>query len=131
MGAFFLYLTNHGWTWGTPLDWPPLTVKPRRLPLATTILAQVANVFVRRSRIGWFTNPLILWGILAELALFVLVAYTPVGNRLFGTSPLPLWIFSLLALGGMGLLLAEKGRKLLVNRLMRRPSPSAQGELSA
>jgi sodium/potassium-transporting ATPase subunit alpha len=138
MTAFFLYLTSKGWAWGTPLDWSsPLYREATTVTLATIVLAQVANVFACRSdhlsmiRIGWFSNPLILWGIFAELAIFVLVAYTPIGHRLFGTSPLPPWIFGPLTIGGAGLLLAEEGRKLLVNRLRRRPSPLAQRELPA
>jgi sodium/potassium-transporting ATPase subunit alpha len=138
MTAFFLYLTNQGWVWGTPLDWSsPLYREATTVALAAIVLAQVANVFACRSdhlstaRLGWFSNPLILWGILAELAIFALVAYTPIGNRLFGTSPLPLWIFGPLTIGGAGLLLAEEIRKLFVNRLMRRPSPLAQRELPA
>lgn len=138
MTAFFLYLAGKGWAWGTPLDWSsPLYREATTVTLATIVLAQVANVFACRSdhlsviRIGWFSNPLILWGIFTELAIFSLVAYTPVGNHLFGTSSLPLWIFVPLTLGGMGLLLAEEGRKLLVNRLMRRSAPLAQRELPA
>ncbi|MCP9439719.1 MAG: cation-transporting P-type ATPase [Nitrospira sp.] len=137
MTAFFLYLTGEGWTWGAPLDWSsPLYREATTVTLAAIVLAQVANVFACRSdhlsaaRIGWFTNSLILWGIFAELAIFALVAYTPIGNRLFGTSPLPLWIFGPLALGGAGLLLAEEGRKLLANRL-RRNLPPARKELPA
>lgn len=138
MTAFFLYLTSQGWVWGTPLDWSsPLYREATTVTLAAIVLAQVANVFACRSdhlsvaRIGWFSNPLILWGILAELVIFAFVAYTPIGHRLFGTSSLPPWIFGPLTMGGAGLLLAEEGRKLFVNRLRRRPSPLAQRELPA
>ncbi|MCP9448295.1 MAG: cation-translocating P-type ATPase C-terminal domain-containing protein, partial [Nitrospira sp.] len=86
MTAFFLYLTGKGWAWGMPLDWSsPLYREATTVTLAAIVLAQVANVFACRSdhlsviRIGWFTNPLILWGIFAELAIFVFVAYTSIG----------------------------------------------------
>jgi sodium/potassium-transporting ATPase subunit alpha len=68
------------------------------------------------------TNPLILWGIATELIILALIIYTPTGNSIFGTSPLPAWIFGPLALGALGLLLAEEGRKLVMNRLYQRHS---------
>jgi sodium/potassium-transporting ATPase subunit alpha len=45
-----------------------------------------------------------------------LIIYTPWGNAIFGTSPLPVWIFGPLALGALGLLFAEEIRKFIVNR---------------
>lgn len=89
------------------------------------VLAQVANVFACRSdhlsvsRLGWRTNPLIVWGILTELVILTLITYTPIGNEVFGTSPLPHWIFGPLLLGALTLLLAEEGRKIIVRRRRR------------
>ena len=127
MAAFFLYLHSHGWIWGDHLDWSsPLYKQATTVTLAAIVLVQVANVFACRSdhlsasRIGWFSNPLILWGILAELAILMFITYTPIGNDIFGTSPLPLWIFGLLALGGLGLLLAEEARKVVARRFAQR-----------
>ena len=34
-------------------------------------------------------NPLILWGVLVELLIIFAIDYTPWGNALFGTAPLP------------------------------------------
>ena len=67
-------------------------------------------------RLGWFTNPLILWGIATELVVLAFIIYTPSGNAIFGTSPLPAWIFGPLALGALVLLFAEESRKIIVNR---------------
>ena len=123
MGGFFLYLYSQGWTWGTHLDWSsPLYKQATTVTFAGIVFAQVANVFACRSDhlsmsgLGWRTNPLIVWGILTELIILVLITYTPIGNEIFGTSPLPLWIFGPLVLGALALLLAEEGRKLIVNR---------------
>jgi sodium/potassium-transporting ATPase subunit alpha len=75
---------------------------------------------VSLARLGWFTNPLLLWGIAIELVVLVFIVYSPWGNAIFGTSPLPLWIFGPLVLGALALLLAEEGRKFMVNRHHRR-----------
>jgi sodium/potassium-transporting ATPase subunit alpha len=124
MGAFFLYLFTQGWMWGTPLNWSSTLYKEATtVSLAGIVLAQVANVFACRSdrisavKLGWFSNPLILWGIVTEISLLTLIIYTPIGNSIFGTSPLPAWIFGPLLLGAMALLLAEESRKFVVNRL--------------
>lgn len=124
MGGFFLYLSIHGWTWGSPLDWSsPLYKEATTVTLAGIVFAQVANVFACRSdrysvfRLGWLTNPVILWGILFEVTILLLLIYTPVGHTIFGTSALPVWMFAPLALGAGLLLLAEEGRKWIAARL--------------
>jgi sodium/potassium-transporting ATPase subunit alpha len=130
MGGFFLYLFANGWSWGAHLEWSsPLLRSATTVTLAGIVFAQVANVFACRSAnlsvftIGWLTNPLIYWGIAVELMLLALISYTPVGNNLFGTGPLPLWIFGPLALGAFVLLGAEETRKLIANRFTHRSSP--------
>ena len=125
MGAtFFVIGFATGWTWGVRLDWSsPLLRSATTVTFAGIVLAQVANVFACRSdrrsifTIGWFTNPLIFWGIAVELAILIIISYTTVGNTVFGTSPLPLWIFGALILGAFVCLLAEEARKLIVSRL--------------
>jgi len=42
---------------------------------------------------------------------------------MFGTTPLPLWIFGPLIIGATLLLLAEEARKLIADRLTSRSSP--------
>jgi sodium/potassium-transporting ATPase subunit alpha len=123
MGGFFLYLFANGWSWGTPLDWSsPLYKEATTVTFAAIVLAQVANVFSCRSnrlsvtRFGWFSNPLILWGVVIEITILALITYTPLGNDIFRTGPLPAWIFGPLALGALVLLFAEEARKIIVNR---------------
>ena len=124
MSGFFLYLTSQGWTWGAHLDWSsPLYKEATTVTFAGIVLAQVANVFACRSdrlsatRSGWFSNPLILWGIAIELILLAGITYTPIGHDIFGTGPVPAWIFGPLALGALMLLLAEEARKIIASRL--------------
>lgn len=126
MGGFFLFLYSQGWTWGTRLDWSsPLYRQATTVTFTGIVLAQVANVFACRSdrlsvaTLGWFSNRLILWGILTELTIIAFITYTPIGNQIFGTSPVPLWIYALLVLGALMLLAAEETRKALANRLRR------------
>ena len=92
------------------------------MTFAGIVLAQVANVFACRSdrlsvaRFGWFSNPLILWGVVIELTILAVITYTSLGNDIFRTGPLPAWIFGPLALGALVLLFAEESRKIIVNR---------------
>ena len=123
MGAFFLLLLTQGWTWGMPLDWSdPLYKQATGATFAAIVVTQVANVFACRSdrvslsRLGWFSNPLLLWGIATELVVLAFIVYTPWGNAIFGTSPLPAWIFGPLVLGALALLAAEESRKFIANR---------------
>ncbi len=85
------------------------------LPTVTLALA-LGSQRMAAFRLGIFTNQLILWGLVTELTLLALIVYTPLGNAIFGTSPLPAWIFGPLALGALVLLFAEESRKFIVNR---------------
>jgi sodium/potassium-transporting ATPase subunit alpha len=120
MSAFFWFLKTQGWTWGTPLAWTdPLYRQATTLTFAAIVIAQVANVFACRServstfRLGFLTNPFILWGIAVELTLLVLIVYAPLGNMILGTEPLPGWVWLPLIVGAVGLLLADEARKLI------------------
>jgi sodium/potassium-transporting ATPase subunit alpha len=124
LGAFFWFLTAQGWTWGTPLNWSdPLYRTATTVTLAAIVMAQVANVFACRSeslsifRLGFFTNRFIAWGLAVELALLAVIVYTPFGNSIFGTNPLPGWAWVPLVCGTVALLLAEEARKWLARRL--------------
>ena len=91
------------------------------MTFAGIVLAQVANVFVCRSDRRSFValssrNPLLYMGILFEVAILMLLIYTPIGHVFFGTRSLPLWIFGPLLLGSLTLLAVEEGRKFIVRR---------------
>ena len=123
MSVFFWFLYAHGWTVGQPLDWSTsLYRQATATTFAAIVLTQVANVFACRSerisifQLGFFSNSRVIWGIAIELVLLLLIVYTPLGNTVFGTDPLPAWIFGPLALGALVLLFAEEGRKIITNR---------------
>ena len=132
MGGFFLYIHSQGWTWGDPLDWNSLLYKEATtVTFAGIVAAQAANVFACRSdrrsafRLGWASNPLILVGVAVELAILLIMTYSPVGHLILGTASLPAWIFGPLALGAIGLLLADELKKFLGGRMRARQAVNA------
>ncbi len=132
MGGFFLYLHGQGWTWGDPLDWnSPLYKEATTVTFAGIVAAQTANVFACRSdrlsafQLGWVSNPLILAGVAVELTILFTMTYSPVGHLVLGTASLPGWIFGPLALGAIGLLLADELKKFWGGRMRARQTVNA------
>ena len=123
MAAFFYVLREAGWHYGVSLAKnDPMYLQATTACLAAIVLAQVCNVFLCRHprqsalRFGLLDNPLLVGGIAFELLLIGLIVYTPWGNALFGTQPLPLnaWLAMVPFVAGMFVL--EEGRKWLVRR---------------
>jgi magnesium-transporting ATPase (P-type) len=123
MAAFFFVLDTGGWRWGEQLArTDPLYLSATTGTLAAIVLMQVVNVFLCRSArssvlaTGIGGNRLILWGVAAEIALILAIAYTPLGNAAFGTAPIgvEVWLFMLPFAAAM--VLAEEVRKTLVRR---------------
>ena len=121
MSAFFFVLYAAGWTYGkvlSPQD--PLYLQATTACLSAIIVLQVANVFLCRSAsrslldTGVLGNRLIISGVILEIALVLLIDYTPWANRLLSTSPVAgaVWLFILPFAAGMVLL--EEWRKRLV-----------------
>jgi magnesium-transporting ATPase (P-type) len=121
MSAYRFVLHHGGWHFGGQLAaHDPLYLQATTACLSAIIVMQIANVFLCRSdrrssfAFGPFSNKLIVAGIGAEIALILLIDYTPWGNALFGTAPIPLvaWLFiTPFALGMLGL---EELRKWFV-----------------
>jgi sodium/potassium-transporting ATPase subunit alpha len=127
LGAFFWFLETQGWSWGEQLDWgSPLYREATTVTFAAIVLAQVANAFASRSdhvsifRLGFTTNRLTLLGVAISIALLGSIIYTPIGNWMFGTSPLPLWTWLALVLGAISFLLSEETRKMIATRFLQR-----------
>jgi sodium/potassium-transporting ATPase subunit alpha len=126
MTVFFFVLRGGGWVYGQMLGpESPLYLQATTACLSAIILMQVFNVFVCRSRresafkFGLFRNPLLLVGILTELLLIVLIVYTPWGNTLFGTAPIPPAVWLLALPFGVGLLFFEEVRKWIVRSVLK------------
>jgi len=89
---------------------------------------QVANVFLCRSasepfwRLPQRASAFIAAGMAVEVAAILAIDYTPAGNTLFGTAPLPaiVWVFALASAAAM--LVLEEGRKAVARRQRLRRS---------
>jgi calcium-translocating P-type ATPase len=118
MAAFFFVLHGGGWRYGQELAWDdPLYRAATTACLSAIIVMQVVNLFLCRSErdsafaFGLFSNRLLVWGIIVELALILWIDYSGWGQRLFNTAPIGLdvWLFVLPFAAGM--LVLEEARK--------------------
>ena len=99
MAAFFFVLLRAGWRPGdatgphAPLH--QAYVQATTTTFAAIVMCQVGTAFAARTdhaslrRVGVFSNPLLLWGILFELAFTASLVYVPPLQGLFGTTALP------------------------------------------
>jgi magnesium-transporting ATPase (P-type) len=126
MAAFFFVLDRGGWHYGEALAaGDPRYLAATAACFATIVVMQVVNVFLcrhdSRSAFGfaWFSNPLILGGVVFELGLAAAIVYTPLGNQVFGTAPLDAaaWLFMLPF--ALAMLALEEARKWWVRRCVR------------
>jgi calcium-translocating P-type ATPase len=125
MAAYFYVLGHEGWRYGlalSPSD--PRYLRATTACMAAIIAMQLANVYLCRSatasvlHTGVGGNRWIAAGLVLALSLMFLIAYTPLGNAIFGTAPLPprVWLLVVpLAFAMVGL---EELRKALARRLV-------------
>lgn len=126
--ATFLYvLQTGGWQYGNDLATAtPLYRQATTACLASIVVLQIVNVFLCRSalRSVWSTglggNPLIPWGVLLQGSLLALIAYTPLGNSLLATAPLPVEVWLFIAPWAVGMLVLEELRKFWARRRLPR-----------
>jgi sodium/potassium-transporting ATPase subunit alpha len=86
------------------------------------MVTQVANGFVCRSprasvfSLGAFSNRLLQVGMLLAVSLQLVIVYSAIGQKIFGTAVLPLtaWLFAMPF--ALLLVAADEGRKALTNR---------------
>lgn len=132
MSAFFFVLLGGGWQYGQSLAWDaPLYLQATTACLTAIIIMQVANIFLCRSErqalwsFRFFENHWILAGIVTELALILLIDYTAVGHRIFGTAPLPgiVWLFVIPF--AIAMVVLEEFRKWLLRRAFTQKYESA------
>ena len=100
MAAFFYVLTKAGWSPGDPTgsgtDLHGAYLEATTMTFFAMVACQIGTAFAARTdraslrSIGVFSNPLLLWGIVFELALAAIFIYTPPFQSLLGTAPLGL-----------------------------------------
>lgn len=97
LGGFFLVLLRAGWSPGDPTGTGALHedyLRATTMTFAGIVACQVGTAMAARTdraslrQVGFFTNPLLLWGIVGELAFTAAVVYAPPLQALFGTRPL-------------------------------------------
>lgn len=127
MAAFFFVLNAGGWK-------HPETLNPRQslylqattACLSAIVLMQVVNVFLCRDsrksivRKGLLGNKLILTGVALEIVLILLVDYSPWGNAIFGTAPIPLSVWLFIIPFALGMIALEELRKALARAQVSR-----------
>ena len=127
MAAFYFQYWTNGY-WGHWIDLPDqgwLYLSATAMTLAAVVATQIGNLLAQRTehssvfQIGFFSNPLIWWGILTEIILILLIVYAPPLQSIFGTAPFAMqnWLF-LLALTP-ALLLMDEARKWIRRRKAR------------
>ena len=121
MAAYFFVLETGGWNYGEELDAAdPLYLQATTACLGAIIVMQMVNVWLCRSptesafKSGLFSNPVILAGLLLELLLLAVLAYTPFGQKIFGTAALDGAVWWFIAPFAVGMLLLEEVRKAWV-----------------
>ncbi|MBI4339729.1 MAG: cation-transporting P-type ATPase [Chloroflexi bacterium] len=119
-GFFFVYWMG-GWRPGEAMAGSgPLYQQATTLTFAAIVMGQVGNVFACRSptesirRLGFTSNPAVLLGIGAELGLLLALVYLPPLAAIFGTAPLGLQHWLVLAAFPPMLLSFDEARKALV-----------------
>lgn len=123
MIGYFVMLNAGGWHYGQLLSSSNPTYQAATTACLMGIMSmQIVNSSMCRSErksifsIGLFSNKFLNVGIAVQIALMLLLTYTPVGHNIFGTAPLP-WQFWLMMLPLMSaMLLIDESRKWIVRR---------------
>ncbi len=120
MAAFFFVLNTAGWKYGENLAvQDPLYLSATTACLSTIIVMQIVNVFLCRSATrsvfstGLRGNALIIFGVISEIAILLLINYTPWGNALLGTAPVGREVWGFVIPFAAGMLILEEARKRL------------------
>jgi magnesium-transporting ATPase (P-type) len=123
MAAFFFVLSGAGWKYGQTLTaQDPVYMRATTACLSAIIVMQIVNVFLCRSATrsvmstGFRGNALIILGVISEIAILLLINYTPWGNSLLGTAAIgdKVWLFLIPFAAGMFTL--EELRKWLARK---------------
>jgi sodium/potassium-transporting ATPase subunit alpha len=125
MSAFFFVLYQGNWMYGQNISiTDPLYLQATTACLTAIVLMQIINVFLCRSQtrsvltFNLLSNRLIVWGVGLEIALILLIDYTPWGNAIFGTAPIKgaVWLFVIPF--ALGLAVLDELRKRFIQKMI-------------
>ena len=123
MAAFFFVLHGARWTYGQNLAAEdPVYLQATTACLSTIIVMQIVNVFLCRSATrsvfstGLLGNTLIILGVVSEIAVLLLINYTPWVNSLLGTMPMGERVWAFVIPFAAGMLILEEARKWLARK---------------
>jgi len=118
MAAFFFVLHGAGWQYGQNLAaLDPVYLQATTACLSTIIVLQIVNVFLCRSATrsvfstGLGGNRLITVGVLSEIAILLLINYSPWANSILGTAPIGAAVWSFIVPFTVGMFVLEEVRK--------------------
>ena len=106
----------------------PLYLQATTACLTAIVVMQIVNVFLCRSATrsvfstGLLGNALIILGVTWEIALLILINYTPWGNSLLGTAPVGERVWAFIIPFAAGLFVLEEVRKALARKRMCNPA---------
>ncbi|MCX7614337.1 MAG: cation-transporting P-type ATPase [Clostridiales bacterium] len=122
MISFFFLNYLHGWP-GAPMATTGTVYRmATTMTLAAIVFSQIGMVFNCRTdrasvfKIGFFTNKMVLVGIISELLLLCLLVYAPFMHNLFNTAPLGLREWAFLLIWPPFLFFTDELRKLFLRR---------------
>lgn len=123
MATFFFVLNRAGWKYGQSLaTQDPVYLQATTACLSTIIVMQIVNVFLCRNdsrsifSTGLRGNALIIFGVISEIAILLLINYSPWGNYLLGTTPLGEAVWRFVIPFATGMFILEELRKWIVRR---------------
>ncbi len=134
MLAYFITLLRGGWVPGEKLSSSPDVIdNPLHLKAATVVFAgivvlQIGTLFAVRSetqsslKLGFFSNHLILYGVLLAIIFTSAIVYIPFLQKIFSTTALDLFDWSMLVVFMFAVLLIEEFRKVVLPQLLKRKS---------
>jgi magnesium-transporting ATPase (P-type) len=132
MLAYFITLYRGGWTPGKQLSSSPTVIdNPLHLKATTIVFAgivvlQIGTLIAVRSetqsslRMGFFSNHLILVGVICSIVFTTAIVYIPLLQKLFNTIALDLFDWGMLVAFMFAVLLIEEIRKYVVKKIMKK-----------
>ena len=122
MGAFFYLNWLYGWPESSLFNSGTVYKMATTMTLAAIVVTQVGIVFNCRTerasifKIGFFTNRLLLVGIIFELSLLCLLIYVPFFNGIFNTAPIGLKEWAFLLIWAPMIILLDEIRKSFLRK---------------